>query len=483
MAVGPAHHAVPAGRPRYTRSPVKTTVEPLEGNKVKLSVEVDESEFDKALDSAFRAIAREVRIPGFRPGKAPRRILEARLGPDVAREEALRQAIPEYYVRAVREHDVDPIAPPEIDITAGESGGQVAFDAVVEVRPQVTVPGYGGLRVELPAPRPSDEEIDAQLDRMRGQFGELVVVGRPAASEDYLTIDVTGSQDGEELEGLTADDYLYQLGSGLIVPELDENLAGTKVGDIVEFDAVHPNGPDEGELHFRVLVKEIKERELPDLDDDFASEASEFETLDELREDLVGRMSQVKRMQAQMALREKVGQALAELVEEEVPEALVSGEMQERLQDLGMRLQAQGMDLAQWLAMSGRSQEDLVAELKETAEISAKVDLALRAVAEAEGIEATDEDLDAEYESAAQRLGMKPAKVRQEFERAGQEQAIRSDIKKRKALDWLVEKVEIVDEEGQPIDRADLELPSDGEAEDTDLDEVDDDETEKEDAE
>jgi len=437
---------------------VKATIEPLEGNKVRLSVEVDEDEFEDAINAAFKKIAREVRIPGFRPGKAPRRILEARLGKDVARGQALQDALPEYYAKAVRDNEVDVIAAPAIDITEGEDDGRVAFDAVVEIRPTIMVPGYDSMRVTIPSPHPSDEELDAQVERLRSQFGELETVDRPVISDDYATIDIAGSQDGEPLEGLTADDYLYQVGSGALVAELDQQLLGTKPGDILEFDAAHPADDDASPLHFRVLVKEVKERKLPDLDDDFANEASEFETLDELRADLHKRMQQVKQVQAQMALREKVGEGLAELVSEEIPDALIDVEMRERLNDLALRLQAQGLDLEQWLAGTGRSQEDLLGELRETATTAAKVDLALRAVAEAEAIEATDDDLDDEVESAAERLNVDAKKVRADLERADQVQAIRSDIKKRKALDRLVESVEIVDDHGNPIDRADLEI-------------------------
>ncbi|MEY2570409.1 MAG: trigger factor, partial [Acidimicrobiaceae bacterium] len=163
---------------------MKAIVEPLDGNKVKLSVEVDEAEFEKDLDAAFRAIAQEVRLPGFRPGKAPRRLLEAKLGKDVGREEAIRTALPSYYARAVRDNEVDVIAPPEIEITEGKDEGPILFDAVVEVRPQVTVGGYGSLRVELPRPEASDEEIDAQVERLRQQFGELQTVERPAIDGD-----------------------------------------------------------------------------------------------------------------------------------------------------------------------------------------------------------------------------------------------------------------------------------------------------------
>jgi trigger factor len=210
---------------------MRSTVEPLEGNKVKLSIEVDESEFDKAIDSAFRKIAREVRIPGFRPGKAPRRILEARLGGGVGREQALRDALPEYYVDAVKEHDVDVIAAPDIEITAGQDDGPVTFDAVVEVRPRIDVPGYGGLRVELPRPDASDEEIDGQVDRLRDQFAELEEVDRPATAGDVVTISLHGEEEGEPVPGLQADDYAYRVGAGTIAAELDTELDGASVGD------------------------------------------------------------------------------------------------------------------------------------------------------------------------------------------------------------------------------------------------------------
>jgi trigger factor len=448
---------------------VKATVEPLEGNKVKLSVEVDEQEFEEAVEAAFRKIAREVRIPGFRPGKAPRRVLEARLGKDVARQQALQDALPDYYADAVREHEVDVIAPPELDITDGADAGPIAFDAVVEVRPTILVPGYGGLRVTIPAPEPSDDDIDAQVERLRSQFGELAAVDRPAGADDFVSIDIAGSQDGEPVEGLTADDYLYQVGSGAIVAEMDEQLQGAEVGDILEFEAPHPAEPDGDPLTFRILLKEVKERVLPDLDDDFAAEASEFDTFAELRADLAHRMSQVKRAQAQAALREGVGEALVELVDIDLPEALVASELQDRINDLAVRLQAQGITIEQWLAGTGRSQEDFIAELRVAADKSAKVDLALRAVAEAEGIEADDDDLEDEYAQVAERLQLDVDAVREQFERAGQTQAIRSDIKKRKALEWLVDTVEVVDDAGDPVDRDRLELVTDLD----DLDEAD----------
>jgi len=460
---------------------VKTSVEPIEGNKVKVSVEVDEQEFDKAIDAAFKKLSREVRIPGFRPGKAPRRVLEARIGPEVGRGQALQDSIPEFYARAVTENEVDVIAAPELEITEGEESGPVAFEAVVEVRPVVQVPGYGSLRVTIESIAPDEEQVAEQIQRLRTQFGELTEVDRPAAEGDFVTIDIAGSQDGEPIAQLTAEDYLYEVGSGGILPEVDEHLVGATSGATLAFDAALPGATppsaesddedadgddDEDEddetppgLQFEVIVKDIKERVLPDLDDTFASEASEFETLAELEDDLRNRSVAVKKVQAQMALRERTGEVLAELVEDEIPDPLIAQEMNQRLQDLSMRLEAQGMNLDTWIAMSGKQPDEVVAELRETATTAVRVDLALRAVAEAEGIECTDDDLEQEFAQVAERLNIKAKEVRRQFERAEQVPAVRSDVKKRKAFDWLLERVEIVDEDGTIIDRADLELP------------------------
>jgi trigger factor len=435
---------------------MKSSVEPLEGNKVKLSVEVDEAEFDKAIDAAFRKIGRQTRIPGFRPGKAPRRLLEARFGTEVAREEALRDALPDYYIKAVEAEAVDAIAPPEIEITGGQESGPVQFEAVVEVRPQVSVAGYQGLRVIVPSPDVTDEEVDRQLDRLREQFGELKEVGRPAKDGDHLTVDLKGYRHDETIEGLTADDFLYEVGSGAVVPELDEQLRGAKPGDILKFNATPP---DQEEVSFQVLVKDVKEKVLPEVTDEWASEASEFETVDALKDDIRTRLGAVKRVQAQLSLREQVVDALVDLVSEEMPEPLINEEMQRRAHDLEHRLAAQGATVEQYLEATGRSLDELRGDLHEAATRAVKADLALRAVADAEGLEASDEELDGEIERIAQAAGQKPAAVRKQLDRNDQLPAVRSDIRKGKALAWLTEHVEIADEEGRTIDRAELMTP------------------------
>jgi trigger factor len=441
---------------------MRTSVEPLEGNKVKLSIAVEEKEFDRALDAAYRKLAREVRIPGFRPGKAPRRLLEARMGSGAAREEALRDALPDFYARAVEESEVDAIAPPEIDITEGREDGPVAFDAVVEVRPHVQVPGYQSLKVVVPSPLASDEDVDRQVDRLRGNFGELRTVSRPARDGDHVSIDLKGYRHREPVEGLTAGDLLYEVGSGSIVAELDDQLRDARPGDILKFTAALPGEEDDAGV--QVLVKEVKEKVLPDITDEWAQEASEFETFEQLRADIANRLVMVKRVQTQLALREQAVDALAELVVEEPPGTLVASEMESRLHDLVHRLEAQGATVEQYLQATGRTEDDLVSGLREAAIRAVRADLALRAVAEAEGLDATPEDVDAEMARLAERVGQKPAAVRRRLESGGQMPAVLSDLRKGEALQWLLERVEIVDEEGRPVDRLDLVLPEEPDA-------------------
>ncbi len=441
---------------------VTTSVEPLEGNKVKLHVAIPAADFERAIDAAFRKLAQEVRLPGFRPGKAPRKLLEARLGTEAARDQALRDSLPEYYIEAVEAEDIDVIAAPEIDITAGEENGDVEFDAVVEVRPQVTVEGYDALQVEIPNPAVTDDAVDAQIDTLRDRFADLEDSSRPLTDGDYAEIDIKGYIHDETIEGLTATDYLYEVGSGSLVPKLDEELRGKKAGDILKFNDVLPErfGERAGdEVSFQVLVKETKRKLLPDASDEWASEVSEFETIDELRDDARNRLGLVAKVQAQMAVRDKVLEAASNLVDIEVPDALVGQEMERRLHDLVHRLEAQGATVEQYLAATGQEQDAFIAALREGSTAGVRADLALRAVVAQEGIEAADEEVDVEVERLAERFGEKPQKVRRDLERRGAIEAVRSDLARGKALQFLVEHATVVDEDGNPVD---LTLPDGG---------------------
>ena len=431
---------------------MRATAEPVEGNRVRLSVVVDESEVDQALDATVRRLATQVRVPGFRPGKVPRQVLEARIGGASAlRQQALSDALPDLYARAVVDTELDPIAAPEIDIKSGEDGGPVTFDAVVEIRPTVSVAGYAGLQVTLPSLEATDEEVTAQIDRLREQSGELRAVGRAARDGDHVSIDLHGTRvRGEDLH---VEDFLYEIGSGEPVVGLDAQLRGAKPGDILEFSASVPAEGSEDVAQIRVLVKDVKEKVLPEPSDAWAAEASEFETLDALRDDVRGRLGQLKVVQAQLALRERTVDALVGLVAEDPPEALVDEEVRERLHDLGHRLEARRLTVEQFLQASGRQEADLVAEIRADAARAVRLDLALRALADAEEIEVTDQELDEAVEEMAKQAGTSAADLRRRLDRAGRLPAVRSDRRKAKALTWLFDHVDLVDEDGKPLSR------------------------------
>jgi trigger factor len=423
-------------------------------------------------------------VPGFRPGRAPRRLIEARLGTQVARQEALRESLPEFYERALQDNDITPVSQPEIDITAGQEDGPVAFDAIVEVMPEVSVAGYEGLRVVLPNLEVTDADVAQQLDQLREQFGELRAVSRPARDGDHVSIDRKVTFHNETLQA--TEDELYEVGKGTIVPELDKELRGKRAGDIIKFNATLPEaGQDAGlrgpnaeqgrEVTFTVLVKEVRETVLPEVTDEWASEASEFETVAELRDDIRRRMEAVRKVQASLLVRDRVVEALTELVDEQMPAALVQAETERRAEMFQNRIAQQGLNVQQYLEITGRSEEELIADLRGQAETALKADVALQQVAELEGLEVSDEEVEAEVADMAQRRGESPDAVLRRLQSAGELPAVRSGLRKNKALEWLAAHTEYVDEDGRPIDRSQLEPereaasdPETSEAESTD---------------
>ncbi len=444
-------------------------METLDDNRVKLTVELDEAEFETEVEAAFKRIAREVRMPGFRPGRAPRRLLEAQLGPQAGRVEALRTSLPDYYARAVVEHDVDVIDAPEIDITEGSESGPVRFDAVVDVRPCIGVEGYGDLSVEIPDPTVDDDEIQAEIDRFRQQFAELSPVKRAALDGDHLTIDITGTLGGETVDGLTTSDYDYLLGTGAVVPEIDENLRGASAGDILEFSAVHPDDDEDRRLGFRVLVKEVQQSVLPDLDDDFVATNTEFDTAEEFRAALTDGRSTSRVLYAASVRREAIADAVAALVTDEVPNAMVESEMDARLHNLVGDLSGRGYELDDYLETIGQSRDEFEATLRVSADRSVKLDLALRAVAAAEGLEADSDAVDAELRAAVLAgsngadvdAAVEAERLREALASSGRLSDMRAQISKRAALEWITERVELVDPDGKIIDPELLNPPAD----------------------
>ncbi len=453
----PRSRGPPSTLPFPMAPPVSTSVEPLEGNKVRLHVEIAAPEFEKAIDAAFRKLAGEVKVPGFRPGKAPRRLLEARYGPEVAREQALRDALPKYYAQAVEDEQLDAIAPPEIDITAGEEDGDVEFDAVVELRPVVRLVGYDELQIELPTPAVAEEAVDAQLESLRERFADLEESPSPLTDGDYAQIDIKGYVHEEAIDGLTATDFLYEVGSESVVPKLDEELHGKRLGDILKFNDTLPErfGERAGEdVSFQVLVKEAKRKVLPEMTDDWVSEVSEFDALDALRADVRNRLELVGKLQAQMAVRDKVLEVASDLVDVQPPDALVSQEMERQLHDMAHKLEEQGATLPQYLEATGQPQDVFVEQVREAATKAVRADLALRAVVAQEAIETTDEELDGEIERLAERFEEKPQKLRKDLERRGVLEAVRSDLARAKALKFLVDHATVVDNNGNELDLA-----------------------------
>lgn len=434
---------------------ITSTVTELDDNKVRLHVEVAEGEFEKAIDGAFRKLADEVKIDGFRKGKVPRKLLEARIGTGAARDQALRDALPDYYAQAVVENDLDTIAAPEIDITAGEDAGAVEFEAVVELRPRVELSGYDGLRVELDVPAVDEETVDRQVEALRDRFADLEDSETPLTDGDYAEIDIKGSVAGEDIGGLSATDYLYEVGSALVVPELDTALHGARPGAILEFTATIPEtaathaGAD---ADFRVLVKDTKRKVLPEVTDEWVSEASEFDTVEALRSDIGRRVEVMTKLQAQMALRDRVLDVVSELVTIDIPDALVGRELEHRVGDIAQRLGAQGVTIEQYLEATGTDREAFVADLREGAEKAARADLALRAVVDAEAIEASEEELVAELDRLAQQSEQDVDSLRAELDRRGVLEAVRSDIARGKALAFLTDHAEVVDTDGNPVD-------------------------------
>lgn len=431
---------------------MKSTLEPLEGNKIKLSVEVDDAEFAKDIDAAFRKLALEVRLPGFRPGKAPRKILEARIGLAPAREQALRDGIPQYLAKAVREHEVDLIASPDIEITGGGEEGLVTFDATCQVRPTVSVPGYAGLRIELPNPEPTDAEVQEAIDSERRRHGTLTVVERPAAKGDYVTMDLEAHRSGEPVPGLNTEDWLYEIGRGWVAEGFDDHLIGTTAGDSVTFTAT-PSGTAE-EADFGVKVGNVQELVLPEPTDEWVAEnLPEHDSVEAWTQSVRTRLGAMRLNQGRQALIERATTALAALVDEAPPGGMVDQELQARVENFVKDLQTRGISVEQWMSATGQDSNTLIETFREQATKAVVVDLALRAVAEAEQVEVDESDIESEYARIAMRASMKAKDVRKAYEKNDAVFDLVAQLRKSKALDWLLHHIEIVDDAGTPLDR------------------------------
>jgi trigger factor len=440
---------------------MQTTLEDAGKHRVKLSVDVSPEETRPMLDLAYRHLAGSVNVPGFRKGKVPRKVIDAQLGEGAVLREFLDHALPDFYLQAVREHGLAPVGEPEfddLDVSDVQKGG-LRFTATVDVRPRVEFSDqdYKGLRLERPRTEVSEREVDEQLDRLRDRFAELEPVGRPAARGDFVMVDITATARGEEIPELSGQGVLYEIGGGGFGEAFDQELEGTRPGGIhkVTTTVPDPSGQQGSrEATFSVLVKEVKTKRLPALDDEFARTASEFDALDALRADVRERVAGLKEAQADAALREEALNALAgKVADVEVPDSLIDRETESRVESARGRLERQGATLEQFLEATQTSELEFRADARNHAVRAIRADLALEAVARAAGLTVTDEDLDQVVEALAKDVDRPAKEVRRQLESTGQVTSVAGDIIRDRALNLVVDHAEVVTE-GQETSEA-----------------------------
>jgi trigger factor len=437
---------------------VKTSVETLEPTKVKLTVEVEPKRVKQAFDRAARELAKQVSLPGFRPGKAPRRLLEQRFGDGVIAQTAMEDSLSDYYVEALRELDLDVVSQPEVDVETFDERDGCTFTATVEVRPTFDAPDHEGIDVTFPEWDVDDDEVDAQLEQLRERFAEVDEVEREAGTGDLVTLSLRVEIDGEELETANVEDALYEIGTAGVTPKLDDELVGASAGDELTYDDALPDEyPEHGgeQATFHVTVKDVRAKTLPDLDDDFAATASGFDTLEELRKDVRDSLLRRRVEQAQHDLRGRILEAYLARVEVPLPEAMVEADKQARLSQLENQAERFGMDLEDLLAMEDTSREDFEASAQQQAEQTVKAQLVLDALARKLEVGVDPADIDQEIVRHAQAGGVSPQEIARIIQEQGSLPALLGDVLRRKAIDTLVATADV---DGGPSDEVLVEL-------------------------
>jgi trigger factor len=419
----------------------------LEENKVRLDIEVAPETVRRGVEAKIKELGRQVRVPGFRPGKAPRRVIENRLGRDYIYMEALQDQLPGWYSQAVVETDVRPIDQPEIhfDDPLDEEQG-FKFSATVEVRPEAALGDYKGVEVPRREVEISDEDVEEQIEELRGQFATLAAVEeRPAQEGDFVILDFRGERlAGGPVEGAEAEDYMLEIGRGELLPDFEENIVGMEVGGRKQFGVTFPMDYAEKSLRgesvlFNVHVKEIKERDLPPLDDEFVKEASEFETLDELRAAVREQLEAAAEQRVDGEFRGRVLDVVVEGAEVEVPQVMLHEKAHEMVGSFERSIAAQGMDPEQYYQLAGTNQAEFEERVSPDAEDTIKKELVLDAVAAAEGIVADDEEVMHEIGHLAEDTERSPEDIAEAMRSTGTYAMLEEEISRQKALDFLVE--------------------------------------------
>jgi trigger factor len=432
---------------------VKSTVENLSPTRVRLAVEVPFDDLKPSLDKAYKSIAAQVRVPGFRPGKVPARIIDQRVGRGTVLQEAVNDALPRLYTDAAREHELEPLGQPEIDITNLDDGTSLSFTAEVDIRPQITLPDLDGVAVTVDDAEVTDQDVEDQLAELRDRFGTLQAVERPAESGDYLSLDLGTAVDGAELEGGGAKGLSYVVGSGDLMDGLDEAVTGKSAGETATFTTTLQQGEQRGkEAEVTVTVNSVKTKELPELDDEFAQLASEFDTVDELRADLRSRLARVKALEQGAQARDKLLEQLIETVDFPLPESAVTAEIEAREHDVVHSLGHDDALFDRFLEAQGKSRAEFEAELRESAEKTVRAQFILDALAAKSDVQIGDAELTEYLVRQAGRYQMAPQEFANQVVQSGNLPLLVADIRRNKALAGLLESATVTDASGNPVD-------------------------------
>ncbi|HMJ73293.1 MAG TPA: trigger factor [Solirubrobacterales bacterium] len=425
---------------------MQPTVSELPGSRVSVEVEVPAADVDRAVARAARGLAREMRMPGFRKGKAPPSLVIQRVGFAAVLDEAIREALPEWYERALLGSGIAPVGDPSVEVvsTPEAEGEPLAFKFEIGVRPKAELGEYKGLEVGKAEPEPAEELVDREVERIREGFAKLEPVDRAAGEGDVLLVDFEGLLDGKAFEGGKASDYLLELGGGQLIEGFEEQLAGVSGGETRNVEVTFPDDYQAEQLAgedavFTVEVKEVREKVLPELDDDFASDASEFDSLEELRADIAKRLAEAVGQRAEQDFRVAAVDAAAAEAKLDLPDELVTARATERWERVERQLASRGMQPDAYLQMQGKTREDVIEESKPEAEAELKREAVLAAIADAEEIEASEEEMVEALEHSAEHERTTPEKLLGRLRESGRDAMIRDDIRFRKAIDLVAE--------------------------------------------
>ena len=432
---------------------MKTTVDKLSDTRVKLTVNVPFAELDQEIDQAYAAIAQQVSIPGFRKGKAPRQLIDARFGRGPILEQVVNDMLPSRYEQAVKENDLKVIGQPDVDISKIEDKDFVEFTAEVDIRPEFEIPDFSKISVTVPALKADEEDVDKALEELAERFGELKDTKRKMKTGDYAIIDITAEIDGEKIEDASTEGLSYRIGDDDLIKGLDTALRGMKTGEDNEFTSTIQSGEHKDEeATIKVHVQQSKERKLPTMDDEFAQMASEFDTMDELRESTKTQVEETKKAEQAAQIRDEVLKSALSEVEFELPQSVVDEQAHSQLHQILGQLAHDEKALAQLLEAQGTSREEFDKQTREQAEESVRTQLFLDAVAEKEEPEVSQQELTDHILFTAQSYGMDPNQFIQQLQSNGQIANLFSDVRRGKALAAAICRTTVKDEEGNDVD-------------------------------